>query len=88
MKKNLFVVGIGLVVLMIVGSVVVGIFIGPIIKTGVETLGPKITQVSIKVDAVDLSVLTGAAKVKGLIVGNPSGYKTAEAIKLGTAAVS
>ncbi len=88
MKKIFLFVGLGLILLVIVALVAVGIFIGPIVKTGVETLGPKITQVSIKVDAVDVSLLTGTAQVKGLIVGNPEGYKTPEAIKMGTASVS
>jgi hypothetical protein len=52
-----------------------------------ETAGPKITQVSIKVDAVNLSLLTGSARVKGLVVGNPEGYKTPQAISVGTVAV-
>jgi len=52
-----------------------------------ETAGPKITQVSIKVDAVKLTLLTGSAQVKGLVVGNPEGYKTPQAISVGSAAV-
>ncbi len=88
MKKVFLYLVIGLVVLLIAISVGVGLFIGPIIKTGVETLGPKITQVSIKLDAVDVSLLSGAAVIKGLVVGNPEGYKTPEAIRLGKASVS
>ena len=87
MKKILLIVGIGFGVLMIAG-LAVGIFIGPIIKTGMETLGPKITQVSVKVDRVDVSFLTGSAKIKGLLVGNPQGYKSPEAIKLSNASVA
>jgi len=67
--------------------IVVGFFLGTIVKTGMETVGPKITQVSIKVDAVNLSLLTGSARVKGLVVGNPEGYKTPQAISVGSAAV-
>jgi hypothetical protein len=52
-----------------------------------ETVGPKITQVSIKVDAVKLTLLNGSAQVKGLVVGNPEGYKTPQAISVGSAAV-
>ncbi len=52
-----------------------------------ETVGPKITQVSIKVDAVNLSLLNGSARIKGLVVGNPDGYKTPQAISVGSAAV-
>ena len=63
-------------------------FLGNIVKAGIETVGPKITQTTITVDAVDLSLLTGSARVKGLVVGNPEGYKAPNAISVGLAAVS
>ena len=76
-----------LVVLIVVAVIVMSFFLGAIVKTGMETVGPKIMQVSIKVDAVNLSLLTGSAGVKGLVVGNPEGYKTPQAISVGSAAV-
>jgi uncharacterized protein involved in outer membrane biogenesis len=87
MKKLFLSVFVVLVVLIVVAVIVVGFFLGAIVKTGMETVGPKITQVSIKVDAVNLSLLTGSAGVKGLVVGNPEGYKTPKAISVGSAAV-
>jgi uncharacterized protein involved in outer membrane biogenesis len=87
MRKLFLGVVIVLVVLIVVAVIVVGFFLGTIVKTGMETVGPKITQVSIKVDAVNLSLLTGSARVKGLVVGNPEGYKTPQAISVGSAAV-
>lgn len=87
MKKILLFLGVGLIVLVVVIAIGVGMFIGPIIKAGVETVGSKVTQVPIKLEAVNVSLLSGSATVKGLVVGNPEGYKTSEAIKLGTASV-
>ena len=88
MLKKLFLsVVVGLAVLLVVAVIVAGFFLGTIVKTGMETVGPKITQVSIKVDAVHLSLLTGSAGIKGLVVGNPEGYKTPQAISVGSAAV-
>jgi uncharacterized protein involved in outer membrane biogenesis len=87
MKKFFFGVVIVLAVLIVVAAIVVSFFLGTIVKAGMETAGPKITQVSIKVDAVDLSLLTGSAKVKGLVVGNPEGYKAPQAISVGSTAV-
>ncbi|MGA2280937.1 MAG: AsmA family protein [Verrucomicrobiota bacterium] len=88
MKKLFLSVVVVLVVLIVVAVIVAGFFLGAIVKTGMETVGPKITQVSIKVDAVNLSLLTGSAGVKGLVVGNPEGYKTPQAISVGSAAVN
>ena len=87
MKKLFLSVVIVLAVLIVVAVIGVGFFLGSIVKKGVETVGPKITQVSIKVDAVNLSLLTGSARVKGLVVGNPEGYKTPQAISVSSAAV-
>jgi hypothetical protein len=88
MKKILMTIGIILVVLILAMTVGVTIFIGPIIKTGIETIGPKITQVSVKLDAVDVSLLSGRAAIKGLVVGNPEGFTTPEAIKLHRAEIT
>lgn len=88
MKKILLFIAIGLLSLIIVAVVAAGFFIGPIVKTGAETLGPQIAQVAVKLKAVDVSLLTGSAAVKGLIVGNPKGYQTPEAIKVETASIS
>ena len=85
MKKILTFIGLGLVVLVIVIVVGVGLFIGPIIKAGVESLGPQITKVPIQLARVDVSLLSGSAAIVGLIVGNPQGYSTPEAIKPGRA---
>lgn len=87
MKKIFWSVVIILLVLVIAVAIVAGFFLNPIVKRGVETIGPKITKTSVTLDAVELSLLTGSAKVKGLVVGNPEGYKTTNAISVGTIAV-
>ena len=56
-KKILLSIGIGLLLLIIVAVIVVGLFLGKIVKAGVERVGPKITQTTLTVDAVDLSLL-------------------------------
>ena len=86
-KKILVGIVIGLLVLIVIGVIVVGLFLGKIVKAGIETVGPKITQTTLTVDAVDLSLLTGSVKVKGLVVGSPAGYKAPNVISVGVAAV-
>ncbi|HTX23002.1 MAG TPA: AsmA family protein [Candidatus Aquilonibacter sp.] len=85
MKKILWGGIVGLVVLIVIAVVVVALFLDSIVKTGVEAVGPKITGVSVKLDAVHISLLTGSASVKDLVIGNPEGYKTPNAISVGTA---
>ncbi len=87
LKKILWGLVIVFVVLVVVAVIGAGLFLGNIVKAGMETVGPKITRVSITVDAVNLSILTGSARIKGLVVGNPEGYKAPQAISVGVAAV-
>jgi hypothetical protein len=87
MKKFFLSVVIVLVVIIVVVGLGVSLFLDSIVKKGMETVGPKITQVSIKVDAVNLSLLNGSASVKGFVIGNPQGYKTPQAISVGSTAV-
>ena len=86
-KKILLGIVIGLLVLVIIAVIVVGLFLGKIVKLGINDVGPTITQTTLSVDAVDVSMLTGSAKVKNLVIGNPTGFKAPNAISVGLAAV-
>ena len=75
MKVVKWILGI-LVVLIIVLGLVVAFGLGSIIKTGVETVGPVVTGVPITLDGAHVAPVRGQAKLKGLVVGNPEGFKT------------
>ena len=85
MKKWIIRIAIAVVVLLILAVVAVALFLDSGIKKGVETVGPMLTKVDVKLDGVNLSLLSGSGKIKGLLVGNPEGYKSPSAIKVGTA---
>lgn len=53
------------------------------IQTGVETFGPKVTQTSVNLDEVKLSILSGNGKLSGLNVGNPEGFSSEHIFALG-----
>jgi hypothetical protein len=86
--KILLGIVIVLLVLIVVAAIIAAMSLDRIVKAGVETAGPKLTQTTVTLDAVNLSLLTGSAKVKGFVVGNPEGYKAPQAISVGLAAVS
>jgi hypothetical protein len=86
-KKIIWSIVLGLLVIVVIAVVIVGFSLGGIVKKGVETVGPQITKTSIVLDAVDLSLLTGTASVKGLVVGNPPGYTSPESIHVGKMSV-
>ena len=78
LKKVL--IGLGAVLVVLV--VVVTLFLGPIIKTSVETIGPQVAGVDITLEKAGINLFTGNVKLKGLIVGNPEGFKTPSLMEL------
>lgn len=88
MKKIVIGIVVALVVLVIVAVVAVTLFLDSGIKKGVETFGPQLAKVNIKLDGVSLSLLTGSGSINGLVVGNPEGFKSANAISVGQASLA
>ena len=78
----------GMLAVVIIAIVGVLVFIysnlDSIVKDVVEDYGPKFTGVTVKLAKVELSPENGEGTLSGLIVGNPSGYKTESAFNLGS----
>jgi hypothetical protein len=87
MKRTVTMVVLALAAAAIVTVIIIGVCLDRVVKKAIEIYGPQMTETSVGVDTVELSLLTGSAKVKGLFVGNPGGYKMREAITVGTIAV-
>jgi len=88
MKKILVRICIALVVLLVVVALSIHFFLDAAVKKGVETIGPKLTKVSISLDSVSISLLSGSGSVKGLIVGNPEPFKASNTISVGKASLA
>jgi uncharacterized protein involved in outer membrane biogenesis len=88
MKKWILRGIMALVVVLVIAVIAVTLMLDRIIKHGVETFGPQLTQVSVKLESVSVSLLSGAGGVNGLVVGNPTGFQTAKAISVGHASLS
>jgi len=82
MKRILLIGGSAVVV---IGIAVVAFFMfsGSILKTMIEEVGTQATQAKVTVDDVKVSPLSGEGALLGLVVGNPKGFKSAQALKLG-----
>ena len=85
MKKKLVIILVVLVALLVLALVVISFSLGSIIKKGVETIGPEVAKVKMTLDGASLSLVGGHGTLKGLFIGNPEGYKTESAVKVGTA---
>lgn len=74
---------VGLIVLVIAGVVAyVAMNSGSLVKTAIEELGPDFLGVDVAVSEVNLALMEGSAQVKGLVVGNPSGFDGPHMMKL------
>jgi uncharacterized protein involved in outer membrane biogenesis len=89
-RKPLWIVGgviAGIIAIVVVVVVVIFASIDSIIKAAVENVGPKMTQSEVKLDKVELSTTSGEGRLVGLSVGNPKGFSTPTAMKLGEIAI-
>jgi len=73
--------------LIILVALIVFFTLNSIVKTGVETVAPKVTGTTVTLESVSISALTGKGTIKGLVIGNPEGFKTPHAFSLGTVRV-
>jgi uncharacterized protein involved in outer membrane biogenesis len=89
-RKILFGVFVGLIAVLVLGFVVLGFFLGDVVKAGMETVGPKVTQTSLAVGTVKISALTGSVSLNDFVLGNPDEFKarSPNAISIGKTAVS
>lgn len=83
MMKKWIIIGAGVVVVIVIVILVVGLSnLGPIIKSAVNTYGPKITKTEVRVGDVDVSIFSGQAELKNFFLGNPKGFKSPQAVKV------
>lgn len=83
MKKIILRVALGLAALLAVALLVTFLSLNSLVKRGVETIGPQLAKVDIRLGSVSLSPLSGRGRLSDLFVGNPEGYKTESAIRIG-----
>ncbi len=82
MKRFLLIGGVLLAVI-VAGAVYFMSNIGALIKAAVETYGTEALQAKVALASAEVSVSTGQGQLKGLTIGNPKGFNTPTAMKLG-----
>lgn len=82
-KKKIATIVVSIAIVLVIAVVIVMGSLGKIVKTGVQKVGSQVTQSPITVDNIDLSLLRGQLVIDNLIIGNPEGYKTDSAMRLG-----
>lgn len=79
--KKVLKVGIGILIVIALLLAVAWLSIDYLAKAGIETGGTYALGVKTTVDSVSLGLLSGQAKVSGLMIGNPEGFKTPHLMK-------
>lgn len=87
-KKILIVLAVIIVIAVLAVSIVISTMLDKIAKTAIETVAPMITQTTVTVDSIKISLLTGSVGVNDFVIGNPAGYQTPFAVSVGKASVS
>jgi hypothetical protein len=75
------------VAVVILIAVAMHLWLGTVIKAGIERVGPEVTGTSVTLKDVDIGLIAGRAQLEGLTVGNPKGFAAPAALKIGTARV-
>lgn len=88
MNKKLLIFGGGAVALLLAVYLGLTFFLGSVVKAGVNTFGPKLTQSEVTLASASLSPLSGSGTLSGLSVGNPKGWSDGRAFYLGRVRVS
>jgi uncharacterized protein involved in outer membrane biogenesis len=75
---------IGAVLLVVIG---LGVYLvlnsGSLIKTAVETYGPRYLGVDVKLGSAEISLTEGTGELRGLVIGNPAGFDGPHSFSLG-----
>ena len=87
--KKWILIGAGVLIVVIVGVVFVFVSnIDSIVKAAVEKYGSEATKAQVTLREVEISTTSGKGALRGLKVGNPSGFHTDSAIQLGEVSVT
>jgi len=78
-KKWLILLGAGITAFCLVAVTAVA-YIDAIITKAVNYYGPKLTKTDVRIEDVRVSLLTGQATLEDFYLGNPGGFKSAQAM--------
>lgn len=88
MRRIIVAAIVGLLAVAVLAVVLVVSSLGRLTKAAIETAGPLVTKTTVTVADVDFRPLRGGLRIAGLAIGNPAGFKTDAALRVGEIAVS
>jgi uncharacterized protein involved in outer membrane biogenesis len=88
MKKVLGIAAALVLVAVIGGGLYFYFAFSNLVKAGVETYGPRITQTKVTLGGVSASLFGGSATLENLVIGNPAGFKSEQAMAVRKASIT
>ena len=83
--KKWILIALSVIIVIIIIFLVAGLSnLGPLIKNAVNTYGPKITKTEVSLGDVGISLLSAEVKLKDFYLGNPKGYTSPYALRVGS----
>lgn len=82
MKKGFRAVFALVLVFAVIGAGVVSLTLGKIVKTAVEAAGPRVLGAPVTLGLATLAPWSGRGTLRGLVIGNPEGFKGARAARV------
>lgn len=84
MKRGLLIGGAVLIVVIVAAVYFLIAGLDELVRAAVEQAGSKVTQVEVTLDKAEVKPTEGRAALRGLEVGNPAGFRTDNAFKMGS----
>ena len=82
--KKLLIGLVAAVLLLVVGGVgYLYVNLNSLIEAGIEEYAPQYTKTPVSLGGASVSIFSGEGGLSDLVIGNPDGYKSAEAFRLG-----
>ena len=72
---------IGIALVLILAAILYA-SLNSMLQKGIEMVAPKVTGTAVTVEAVSVSPMSGQGSIRGLVVRNPSGFRTESAFRL------
>jgi hypothetical protein len=88
MRKILGIIAALVLVVVIGGGLYVYFAFSSLVKAGVETYAPRITQTKVTLGGVSASLFGGSATIEDLVIGNPQGFKSDRAMSVHKASIA
>jgi uncharacterized protein involved in outer membrane biogenesis len=87
MKRGILIGGVAIIGIIVAAVLFLFSNLDGIIKEAVEKYGSEFTEAKVELNEVELSITSGKGALRGFTVGNPKGFQTDSAMKLGEVSI-